>query len=1081
MVETNNFRHLATVFMSDTNKQFIENIIKTVRAALQKQAATLKNHKPSTNTTTNNEEENISKDMPQSKEMMGVCNKLQEMGFQPADAKKGAAEAAKHITTDRIGRKKAPLNVAMDWLFMNVPEHRLPKSMNTSSTLQVVSNQSLGGELSKFLGHGRMGFPGRVCADAWKDAGENLDPALLRLFRDLHEDLLTTNKISIGQNAVDAEAVQEEIDEEIMALEAIFESDFTRLSPTSWKVNMGRKLGKLEVVVPAGCNYPHELPVWIIRHKDLSAYQRLYIVRSCAKYCVQDEGLLGSALTFAVVDWLKNNTETILSSHEEFGIPRSWRGAEGGGAYLSEDSKKSLVQTQTQAISYESTADAKTAEVQNQDGRKGRGRGPLKNDPATNAKLLDAYNTKLNSDSTLKNMLKQRERLPAWKAKQKLMDLIDNNQVVVVSGETGCGKSTQIPQFVLDHLIQASKGSLCNVICTQPRRISAVGLAERVAEERAEKCGETVGYRIRLETKASPETRLFYVTTGILLRQLAANSSLEGVSHIIIDEVHERSMDIDFLLIILKKTIQRRPDLKVVLMSATLDAERFSAYFGNCPTISIPGRTFPVQDHFLEDILEEMKYVPPKSGFKGMKEEDRIAAIEKVHSKLDGSYSEGTIEALAAIDGKRIDYDLCSAVIWHIIQNYPEGGILVFMPGVAEISKLCRIVEQDAAKHGLDKNDLWLVPLHGSLSTTNQQRVFARAPRGVKKVVVSTNIAETSITVTDVLYVIDTGKVKEVQYAPEKKMSMLVETWASQANMTQRKGRAGRVQNGHGFKLFSSLKFNSLPKHQLPEIHRTCLDHVCLQIKLLGLDNVYSANGIASVMQEALEPPPAETITSAIDTLSLLGALDDSQKLTPLGHHLARLPVGNVRIGKLLLYGAMFACLRPVVCIAALMSCQSPFVAPLDKRDEARECKMKYAQGKSDHITWLNHFEAWLQESKQGYRNGREFAEANFMKQSILEMVKGTCDQFLDALADIGFIPKVGWGNGSKLDKISDELNSNTDNLKVLTAVLCAGLFPNVIQVKHPEEVYTKMIHGAGRTFNAKRTTSASILYSLWS
>eukprot|EP01043_Picozoa_sp_COSAG02_P022331 COSAG02_NODE_1158_length_14185_cov_21.954778_9_plen_489_part_00 len=443
-----------------------------------------------------------------------------------------------------------------------------------------------------------------------------------------------------------------------------------------------------------------------------------------------------------------------------------------------------------------------------------------------------------------------RAKLPAAKKRAELLELMASSQALVVSGETGCGKTTQVPQFLLDDMIESERGASCYIICTQPRRISAVSVAERVADERGEKIGQSVGYQIRLESKKSASTRLLFCTTGILLRRLQGDSKLEGVSHIVVDEIHERSIDSDFLLIILKELMVRRPDIKIVLMSATLNAELFSGYFttpkGPSPAIHIPGFTHPVTEHFLEDCLEMTGYVIDPTGdyakegaaderhagggggvavrgigghsTKGKISQGEYTAEEAAKlqlksfkteerlRKLYDGYSETTVSSLQIVDETVINNELIEALIVHIAapenaDEFPEGAILVFLPGLMEITNL--FDQLSSNQRDLPRDRFRILPLHSTLSTQEQQRVFEKMPPNVRKVVLSTNIAETSVTIDDVVFVIDCGRHKENRFDPINRMPQLMETWVSRANSRQRRGRAGRVRPGHAFFLFT--------------------------------------------------------------------------------------------------------------------------------------------------------------------------------------------------------------------------------------------------------------------------------------
>ncbi|PQE26304.1 helicase associated domain-containing protein [Rutstroemia sp. NJR-2017a BBW] len=339
----------------------------------------------------------------------------------------------------------------------------------------------------------------------------------------------------------------------------------------------------------------------------------------------------------------------------------------------------------------------------------------------------------------------QRMLLPMWAFKDEVLGAIDRSQVVIVCGETGCGKSTQVPAFILEH--ELSRGKPCKIYCTEPRRISAISLARRVSEELGERKNDLgtsrslVGYAIRLESNTSKETRLIYATTGIVMRMLEGSNDLRDITHIVLDEVHERTIDSDFLLIVLRKLMVRRPDLKVVLMSATVDADRFSKYLDGAPVLNVPGLT------------------------------QLIAKI--------------------AVDDRLIMY---------------SKAILVFLPGIAEIRQLNDML----LGHPTFSSDWYIYPLHSTIASEDQEAAFLVPPPGTRKIVLATNIAETGITIPDVTCVIDTGKHREMRFDERRQLSRLLETFISKANAKQRRGRAGRVQEGLCFHLFTKYRHDQL-------------------------------------------------------------------------------------------------------------------------------------------------------------------------------------------------------------------------------------------------------------------------------
>ena len=526
---------------------------------------------------------------------------------------------------------------------------------------------------------------------------------------------------------------------------------------------------------------------------------------------------------------------------------------------------------------------------------------------------------------------------------------------------SGCGKSTQVPQYILDNSL--NKGQVPVIVCTQPRRISAIGVAERVAQERDEKIGNLIGYQIRLESKTSSLTRLLFCTTGILLRRLESDPELSDVTHVIIDEVHERSEESDFLLMIIRDLLPRRPELKIILMSATLNATAFANYFGRkVPVIDIPGRTFPVKQYFLEEILEnitfsvdehstyakkrqkednkaqkkinkmgkdifiddfEAELLVSDTHFKPAKDalEDENLNVKQIYHRYS-DYSEHVTKTLSVMDFEKINYDLIEAMLEHILESgdFPtEGSILVFLPGMQEIMTL----HDQIAKHP-SISKCRLLPLHSSLTSEEQALIFSKTSK--RKIVISTNLAETSITIDDCVFVLEVGRMKEKRFDPTKNMESLDTIWVSKANALQRKGRAGRVMSGFCFHLYTNFRFeHHFRKYPVPEIQRVPLEQMLLRIKIMPL--FQNKAKVKDVLKRLIEPPQVENVDNARERLRGVGALDQDETLTPLGYHLASLPV-DVRIGKLLILGSVFKCLDSALTIAACLSYRSPFVAP---------------------------------------------------------------------------------------------------------------------------------------------------------
>ncbi|CAM6038869.1 unnamed protein product [Sphagnum compactum] len=698
-------------------------------------------------------------------------------------------------------------------------------------------------------------------------------------------------------------------------------------------------------------------------------------------------------------------------------------------------------------------------------------------------------------------MLKSRAALPMAAVKDQLLSKIKENEVVVVGGETGCGKTTQVPQYLLDEMIAEGRGGFCNIVCTQPRRIAAISVAERVAVERCEPppgstSSSLVGYQVRLDAAWNQSTKLLFCTTGILLRRLAGDRDLSDISHIIVDEVHERTVLGDFLLVILKDLLERRrangsPPLKLILMSATLDSNLFSSYFGNCPVISAKGRTFPVTTFFLENIYEQLDYRlasdSPAAFINNSKGHSRKLARNVVDSNrgrqdlvnsgwgddtkleeelrnplfdidLYHSFSEKTRINLERVNEDVIDYELLEDLIIHIDEDYEAGAVLVFLPGMAEIQLMKDRLS--ASRRFSGSASEWLLPLHSSVASSDQRRVFQRPPSGNRKIVLATNIAETSITIDDVVHVIDCGKHKENRFDPRRGMSSMVEAWISQANARQRGGRAGRVRPGNCFCLYTRHRLETLMRpFQLPEMLRVPLVELCLQIKILRLGSV------VSFLERALEPPKVEAVKNAMATLHEVGAVDEEEEITPLGYHLAALPV-DVHIAKMMIYGAVFGCISPVLTVAACLSHKSPFFAPEDQKDTAQRAKQalvsEMTKGganiataqQSDHLAMAAAYTTWIALATQkGTKAAQQFCQTNFLSIPTLKMLRDMRSQFATLLSDIGFLnfPKVVDSKGRQRDKIEgwmDDLqqpcNINSLHAPIVKAMIGAGLYPNV-------------------------------------
>ncbi|CAG9116732.1 unnamed protein product [Plutella xylostella] len=914
---------------------------------------------------------------------------------------------------------------------------------------------------------------------------------------------------------------------------------------------------------------------------------------------------------------------------------------------------------------------------------------------------------------------KFREKLPVYEQRQDLLNAITHNQVIIVAGATGCGKTTQLPQLVLEHCQEHKTPA--RILCTQPRRISAVSVAERVAYERMEKIGQSVGYQIRLESRVSPRTVLAYCTNGVLLRTLMqGDHSLAGVTHIFVDEVHERDKFSDFLLIALRDALPRCKELKLILMSATMDTQIFSRYFNNCPVITIPGRLHEVQRYYLEDVLKITQYKTKKmqqverelknklkagssywSHLEGQKQpsEERAEAVDPTPALdaalqadmdhfLEECFKEGSLDSFSQIlymyisegvgvqcaqtgtlrtglmaaashghadaarqilqcgmwtrlaqlstgpavyrtspavyrtspavyrtsclqdepsclqdepsclqdqlstgraqlstgrarlsigraqlstgraqlskgraqlstgraqlstgraqlstgraqlstgraqlstglfqlsfsclqdsfsclqdsfsclqdsfsclsavyrtradaqqkdaNGKTaydyavenghtetakvlesfnlstepkdnqdednaesflldvyhhtvseelIDHDLMLALIKHIHVNLPKGSILIFLPGYDDIVTLRDMIQSCSEMNSIKYQ---IFTLHSNMQTLDQKKVFNPLPNA-RKIIISTNIAETSITIDDVVYVVDSCKVKEKYYESSGGVCSLQCVWTSRACCQQRAGRAGRTKPGHCFHMTSKRRFKTLPLNSVPEILRVPLQELCLHTKLLAPGNT----PIADFLSKALEPPSFLAVRNAVTLLKTIGALTPMEDLTEIGQHLLDLTV-EPKLGKMLLYACVMKCLDPILTIVCSLANKEPFqisMNPENRKKGGMARKEFSAESFSDHMALLRAFQAWQTARANGTE--RAFCSKNLICGATMEMIVGYRSQLLAQLRALCLVKARGSGD------IKD-VNLNSEKWHVVKAVLVSGLYPSIARV----------------------------------
>lgn len=545
--------------------------------------------------------------------------------------------------------------------------------------------------------------------------------------------------------------------------------------------------------------------------------------------------------------------------------------------------------------------------------------------------------------------------LPITSFREKILSRIDANQVVVIQGSTGCGKTTQVPQYILDH--HAASGKYCNVIVTQPRKIAAISVARRVCQERNWGMGTIVGYQVAMDNKISPDTRLSFVTTGVLLQKFVNSRRMDMYTHVILDEVHERDQDTDFALLVVKKLLRTNSKhVKVILMSATIDSLLFARYFTipglgkSAPVVEIEGKAKEVSEHYLLELagigipLPELDPVVPSAPEESY---DLVVKLVLYFDKIEKS------EQNVTADVEFAPY---------------RGAILIFLPGFEEIMKMSSKLEELIVKR-----KLIILPLHSSITMEEQTRVFQTPPTGYRKVIISTNIAESSITVPDIKYVVDFCLTKSLVSDPETNYTCLQLEWASKANCTQRKGRAGRVDTGRVYRMVPYKFYEQLNEYSVPEMKRCPLHQTVLFTKKLNFGEPQA------LLALAVDPPALTDIEKSILTLKEVAALSVTAggvltpfdgDLTFIGRVMSALPL-DVYISKLVILGYVFNCLEDCLIIAASLSLKSFLSRPFRKMLDAYKCRLAWAEGTfSDCFAYLNAYKVWKNLELQGrFRN----------------------------------------------------------------------------------------------------------------
>lgn len=543
-----------------------------------------------------------------------------------------------------------------------------------------------------------------------------------------------------------------------------------------------------------------------------------------------------------------------------------------------------------------------------------------------------------------KKILEGRKNLPVYQKMEEFYDVFQKNQIVVMEGQTGSGKTTQIPQFVVYNDLPQMKGKM--VACTQPRRVAAMSVAKRVADEMDVQLGKQVGYSIRFEDMTEQGTTfLKYMTDGMLLREAMNDPRLERYSTIILDEAHERTLATDILMGLLKDIAKRRSDLKIIVMSATLDVEKFQRYFGDgtpggkAPCVKVSGRTFPVETYYTQE--PEPNYV-----------DAAIRTVLMIH------------------------------------QAEPVGDVLLFLTGEEEIEDACRRIRaegEELTNNGL-AGPLLVVPLYSSLPPQQQQKIFDTAPVSKdenlpgRKVVISTNIAETSLTIDGIVYVVDPGFFKQKVYNPRIRVESLLVSPISKASAQQRAGRAGRTRPGKCFRLYTQKDFvKELEEQTHPEILRSNLANTVLELVKLGIKDL--------VHFDYMDAPAPETIMRALELLNYLAALDDEGNLTPLGQIMAEFPL-DPQLAKMLICSPEFRCSNEILSLTAMLSVPNVFVRPNNARREADMAKAQFTHPDGDHLTMLNVYHAFKSNEQD-----KNWTWQNFLSQRALSQADNVRSQ----------------------------------------------------------------------------------------
>jgi ATP-dependent RNA helicase DDX35 len=543
----------------------------------------------------------------------------------------------------------------------------------------------------------------------------------------------------------------------------------------------------------------------------------------------------------------------------------------------------------------------------------------------------------------------QRQQLPIFKNKNSILYALETHRVVIVVGETGSGKSTQLPQYLMENGWTDSNHMIC---ITEPRRIAAINLARRVCDEKSCILGQEVGYSIRFEDCFTPGvTRVKFVTDGLLIREMMQNPLLPQYSVIILDEVHERNVNTDIILGLLKKIMKKREDLKIIVCSATVDAEEIKLYFdeGSAKT--------------------------------DKRKKENSTSLSTAIISVEGRYYPIEINYLNESCDNYIKTSVSSAFAIHLSEEDNDGDILLFLTGQDEVDQAVSELIQKATdlksyKQTRPMKKLWVLPLYGSLPVGEQVKVFERTPRNSRKIIVSTNIAETSLTINGIVFVVDSGFMKLKSYDSRLGSESLITVAVSKSSANQRAGRAGRYRSGKAYRLYPESEYLKLKEYTPPELQRCDLMPVIIQLKALGIDNICKF--------DFLSPPPSKNLINSLELLNALEALDHNSKLTtPIGFQMAEFPLHPTH-SKALLSSAKFGCTQEMLTIIALLQVQHVFSTPSNRKLQADKAKLKFTCIEGDHITLLNVYKSFISRQSRNKKSVVGWCQNNFLNYKSL-------------------------------------------------------------------------------------------------